>query len=49
VKVALAQAVEAGVIFSCSTMEGIMAAERVPSQFVTSIMEDDKNVVESSR
>lgn len=42
VEVALAQAVEAGDIFSRSSMDGIMTAERIHSQYIISIMEDDK-------
>ena len=44
VKVALAQAVEASIIFSTSSMDGIMTAERIPSQFIISIMEGGKMI-----
>ena len=41
IKVALAQAVEGGVIFRRSAMDGIMTAERIPSQYIISITADD--------
>ena len=37
IKVAVRQAVAAGVIFSKSAMDGIMTAEQIPSQFVSSV------------
>ena len=42
IKVALAQAVEGGVIFRRSAMDGIMTAERIPSQYIISITADDR-------
>ena len=37
IKIALGQAVEAGVVFSKSSMEGLMTSERIPSQFSVSM------------
>ena len=42
VKIAMRQAVEAGVIFSRTEMDGILCSERIPPQFLVSISEDGK-------
>ena len=41
-KIAMRQAVEAGVIFSRTEMDGILCSERIPPQFLVSISEDGK-------
>ena len=40
VKIAMRQAVEAGVIFSRTEMDGILCSERIPPQFLVSISEE---------
>ena len=42
VNIAMRQAVEAGVIFSRTGMDGILCSERIPPQFLVSISEDGK-------
>ena len=42
VKIAMRQAVEAGVIFSRTEMDGILCSERIPPQFLVSISEDGR-------
>ena len=42
VKIAMKQAVQGGVIFSRTEMDGIITSEKVPSQFIISIAEEGK-------
>ena len=42
VKISLKQAVQGGVIFGRTEMDGIITSERIPSQYIVSITEDDK-------
>ena len=42
VKIALQQAVQGGVIFGRTEMDGIITSERIPSQYIISITEDGK-------
>ena len=42
IKIALKQAVQGGVIFGRTEMDGIITSERIPSQYIVSITEDDK-------
>ena len=44
VKVAMKQAVQAGIIFSRTEMDGLMTSERIPPQFIVSIAEDTKTL-----
>ena len=49
IKVALRQAVAAGVIFSKSSMDGIMCSEQIPSQFVISVYDTNADTMLWSR
>ena len=42
IKIAMKQAVEGGVIFSRTEMDGILSSERIPPQYIIRISEDDK-------
>ena len=42
IKIAMKQAVEGGVIFSRTEMDGILSSERIPPQYIVSISEDGK-------
>ena len=42
VKIAMKQAVQGGVIFSRTEMDGILSSEKVPPQYIISISEDNK-------
>ena len=42
IKIAMKQAVEGGVIFSRTEMDGILSSERIPPQYIISISEDGK-------
>ena len=44
VKVAMKQAVQAGIIFSRTEMDGLITSERIPPQFIVSIAEDTKTL-----
>ena len=49
IKVAVRQAVAAGVIFSKSKMDGIMTAEQIPSQFIVSVYDTQNDTMLWSR
>jgi RNA:NAD 2'-phosphotransferase (TPT1/KptA family) len=42
IKIAMKQAVQGGVIFSRTEMDGILTSEKVPPQYIISIAEDNK-------
>ena len=44
VKIAMKQAVQAGIIFSRTEMDGLLTSERIPPQFIVSIAEDKKTL-----
>ena len=45
IKIAMKQAVEGGVIFSRTEMDGILTSERIPPQYIISISEDNIKVI----
>ena len=44
VKIAMKQAVQAGIIFSRTEMDGLITSERIPPQFIVSIAENKKTL-----